>query len=302
MSAGPDLQPVEQPHRGIKTQRLVFGRMYEDAAIESQVLPPGRVLCIASAGDTALALAADGRQVVAVDLNHAQISYVRSRLDGAPTRSGSVERLLAGARMVLDHTAWRRADLPAFCRLNDLAEQQLRWRRDFDTPTFRAVLGSVLSPLSVRAAGFAAFTSGVGTRFDSLMRDRLHLGLGRHRNADNPYLQALLLGRLGSTAGGSAGGAAADAIDLLRVDVAGYLESAPVGSFNGFSLSNVLDGADAAYCQRLRAAVRRAAAPGAVAVWRTFRTATSDADREWAARDRSLFWGGLRVESARGAG
>src|SRR5450755_3259291 len=82
MSAGPDLQPVEQPHRGIKTQRLVFGRMYEDAAIESQVLPPGRVLCIASAGDTALALAGDGRQVVAVDLNHAQISYVRSRLDG----------------------------------------------------------------------------------------------------------------------------------------------------------------------------------------------------------------------------
>lgn len=298
MSVGPDLQPFEQPHRGIKTQRLVFGRMYEDAAIESQVLPPGRVLCIASAGDTALALAADGRQVVAVDLNHAQINYVRSRLDGAPTRPGSVERLLAGARTVLGHTAWRRADLPGFCALTDLTEQQRRWRRDFDTRTFRAVLGSVLSPLSVRAAGFAAFTSGVGTRFDSLMRERLHLGLGRHRNAGNPYLQALLLGRLGSTAGVPA----ADAIDLLRVDVAGYLESAPAGSFDGFSLSNVLDGADAAYCERLRAAVRRAAAPGAVAVWRTFRPATSDADREWAARDRSLFWGGLRVESARGAG
>ncbi|MCZ0990969.1 hypothetical protein O1M54_45075 [Streptomyces diastatochromogenes] len=41
---------------------LLFGRMYEDWGVELAVFPPpgARVLCIASAGDTAAALAAAG--------------------------------------------------------------------------------------------------------------------------------------------------------------------------------------------------------------------------------------------------
>ncbi len=283
--------PTTQFRPEIVRQTVVFGRMYEDAAIEGRVLPMGRVLCIASAGDTAFQLAETGRDVVAVDLNAAQVHYVRARLDGAPAEPGSVERMLGRARRLLALTAWRRPDLARFCALTDPAQQQRQWCLDFDTPTFRAVLGVSLSPLSVKAAGFAAFTRGVGARFDTLMRERLLEGLGRHVNRDNPYLRALLLGELGSVPGA----AARSRVEVTCTDVAEFLESSPAGSFDGFALSNVLDGANAEYCARLAAAVRHASAPGAVAVWRTFRPGQTKSEREWAARDRSMLWGGLRV-------
>src|SRR5690348_12983972 len=47
---------------------VLFGRMHEDWSIEASLFPPGsRVLCIASAGCTALALADRGNIVTAVD-------------------------------------------------------------------------------------------------------------------------------------------------------------------------------------------------------------------------------------------
>jgi Protein of unknown function (DUF3419) len=56
---------------------VLFGRMHEDWSIEASLFPPGsRVLCIASAGCTALALADRGNIVTAVDINPAQIDYV----------------------------------------------------------------------------------------------------------------------------------------------------------------------------------------------------------------------------------
>ena len=56
---------------------LLFGRMYEDRAIELEAFAAGgRVFCIASAGCTAFELAARGDDVTAVDVNPAQVSYV----------------------------------------------------------------------------------------------------------------------------------------------------------------------------------------------------------------------------------
>jgi S-adenosylmethionine:diacylglycerol 3-amino-3-carboxypropyl transferase len=47
---------------------LMFGRMFEDWSVEARLFPPGgRVFCIASAGCTAIALAARGHDVTAVD-------------------------------------------------------------------------------------------------------------------------------------------------------------------------------------------------------------------------------------------
>src|SRR5262249_30070008 len=68
---------------------LLFGRMHEDWTIEAEPFAPGtRVFCIASAGCTAMALAARGHEVVAVDVNPAQVAYVRERLAGAEPRQG----------------------------------------------------------------------------------------------------------------------------------------------------------------------------------------------------------------------
>ena len=80
----------------------------------------------------------------------------------------------------------------------------------------------------------------------------------------------------------------ADAID--------FLEACAPGSFDGITLSNILDGADSEYSARLFDAVRRAASPGAVVILRSFREPTDDEGARWAARDRALFWGSIRVE------
>jgi hypothetical protein len=57
----------------------------------------------------------------------------------------------------------------------------------------------------------------------------------------------------------------------------------------------MLDAAPPAFRERLLAAVRRAAAPGAVLVLRSFWEPDDPAAAEWAARDRSLLWGGIEV-------
>ena len=82
----------------------------------------------------------------------------------------------------------------------------------------------------------------------------------------------------------------------MSADAAEFFEGCPPRSFDGFTLSNILDGADEAYGARLLAAVRRAAAPGAVAILRSFREPADDDEARRAAADRALIWGSIRVE------
>lgn len=219
--------------------RLVFGQMFEDHRVETTVLPVGRVLCVASAGDTAFALASLGSEVTAVDVNPAQLRYVEHRLSGGPVLAGSADRLLGVGRRVLRHTGWRGADVDSFCELDDPVAQLEVWRTQFDTRMFRAVLATVLSPASARSAGFSAFTTGLPTRFDTLMRERLATGIGAHSNRTNPFLRRLLTGMPVPTPVP----ARPDAVRLLRTDLLEHLESVPASSYDGLSLSNVLDGA-----------------------------------------------------------
>ena len=51
-----------------------------------------------------------------------------------------------------------------------------------------------------------------------------------------------------------------------------------------------------AYRARLMAAVRRSARKGAVMVLRSFAEPSTDESTEWAAKDRSILWGIVRVE------
>ncbi|MGW3046069.1 hypothetical protein ACWC9T_40120 [Kitasatospora sp. NPDC001159] len=280
--------------------RVLFGRMYEDPAVELAAFPPpgrgARVLCIASAGDTAAALAAVGYQVTAVDLNPVQLDYARSRLRaGAPAVAGSAERLLAAGRTAAGALlpAWRPRELESFLRLDDPAEQARHWRRALDGPGLRLLLAAALRPAGILAGGLRpGFRDVVPARFDSVLRARLARGFARHPNAANPWAWRLLLGHEPPRGQGPlpTGGE----IRLVAGDAVEHLERSPAGHYDAVTLSNVLDGPGPGFARRLRAAVRHAVRPGGVAVLRSIRE-PGPAGPGAAAEDRSLLWGVVRV-------
>ena len=270
--------------------------MYEDHAVELAAFGPGgRIFCIASAGCTALALAARGFSVTAVDVNPAQVAYLESRLAGGEERVGRVERRLRRARSLGPLVGWREAVLREFRSLADTEKQGRFWRERLDTRRFRAALGLALRPPLLRRAYAREFTAVLPRAFDRVVRRRLERGFLRHPNRDNPYARLLLLdeGLPVAPEGGLD-------VSLARADAADFLHAAPRGSFDGFALSNVLDGPGPAYARRLWDGVRQAAAPGAMLVLRSFAEPCSPAAAEWAARDRSLLWGSVRVERVEG--
>jgi hypothetical protein len=265
--------------------------MHEDWTIEAEALPErGRIFCIASAGCTAFALASRGASVTAVDANPAQIEYVHERLNGAEPRAGVVEGMLARLRRLRPLVGWSPAVLSEFCALGDGQAQLDLWRTRLDTPRFRAGLAVVLNPISLKLAYSSPLVAALPRGFDRVVRSRLERGFSLHPNRDNPYARFLLLGENGQPD-------PEPDIDLTLAyaDAATYLEQSAPGSFDGFALSNVLDGASPAYGHRLLSAVGRAAAPRAVAVLRSFNHPATTQEETWAARDRSLLWGSVRV-------
>jgi S-adenosylmethionine:diacylglycerol 3-amino-3-carboxypropyl transferase len=275
---------------------LVFGQMYEDRTIELEAFPPrGRVFCIASAGCTAFALAARGDEVTAVDVNPAQVAYVQRRLVGGPSVEGKVEHLLGRARLLAPLLGWRRPELEQFCDLEDVEEQARLWREQLETVRFRLAMAIALRPLALRLAYASEFAGAVPGRFDRVLRGRLERGFRLHPNRHNPYASQLLLG-----VGASAEPPRGAALALVCADAADYLEGCAPASFDGFTLSNILDGAGSAYAQRLLRAARRAAAPAAVLVLRSLAESAQPEDDRWAARDRSFLWGSIRIERVGG--
>jgi S-adenosylmethionine:diacylglycerol 3-amino-3-carboxypropyl transferase len=268
---------------------LLFGQMYEDSAVELEAFEPGgRVLCIASAGCTSFDLAARGDDVTAVDVNPAQIAYVRRRLAGGAMERGRIDRRFDRMRQVAPALGWTRAALERFCGLERPSEQLEFWHRRLDTRRLRVALAAAFSPKLLRLGYDLPFVDVLPARFDRVLRRRLQQGFGRHPNAGNPFASALLLGRPRE--------AAPAPLALETADAIGFLESCAPGSFDGFTLSNILDGADKEYGARLFDAVRRAAARGAVVILRSMREATDDEAARRAAQDRALIWGSIRVE------
>jgi S-adenosylmethionine:diacylglycerol 3-amino-3-carboxypropyl transferase len=275
-------------------RKLLFGRMYEDPEIEASVFPPGgRIFAIASAGCTAIALA-DRCRVTAVDINPVQLAYAARRLAGAPMEAGSAERAMRALRRLAPLAGWRREALLAFLDLEDPAEQVEVWRSRLATARFRFGIDVGLSITALGAVYASPFLRVLPPRFGRVMLGRMERCFATHPNRTNPYARALLLGDLE----GPIASRPRD-VELCESDAAAYLEASPPGSFDGFTLSNIVDGAPPAYIDRLLAAVARAAAPGAMVVVRSFAEPTSPSQGELAARDRSLLWGVVEVRPAR---
>jgi len=271
---------------GSSGARLAFGQMHEDASIELECLT-GRIVCIASAGDTALALAAadPANRVTALDVNPAQIDYVRARLAGRRRRPGWVDRAMGLGRQL---AGWSPADARAFVELADVDAQARTWRATFDTPRFRAVLAVGVTPLGLLLAGPSARR--MPLRMDRIVRDRLARGFAATPNRANPYARLLVLGVDRKQIERPP-----TAIELRVGDVAAYLEAVPTHSIDGFSLSNIADATSPRYQARLFRAVERAAAPGAVVILRSFAEPLTAEEARWAARDRSHIWGRIHV-------
>ena len=268
--------------------------MYEDAEVECEAFRgSGRVFCIASAGDTARRLA-DDHEVVACDINPAQLAYARRRASGGPPETGDAERALSVARALMPLVGWTRRVLGAFLALSDVGEQVAFWQQHLDTRRFRAGLDLVMSPTILRAVYAPQLLSSLPANFGHVLKRRLERGFARHPNVLNPYAQSLLLG----VTVGERQPRAAQNIEFVEGDAAAWLESCPPGSFDGFSLSNILDGAEPSYRSRLGQAVRRAATGNAVVVLRSFAEPQPGLHNNRAESDRSLLWGIVDVRSA----
>jgi hypothetical protein len=276
------------------TRKLLFGCMYEDAEIELRVFQPGgRIFCIASAGCTAMKLAVS-HTVVAVDINPVQVAYVQERLNGGTIQHGSAERVLGFARTLGPLAGWNRRRVRAFLDLDNPEEQILYWRRHLDTQRFRAAFSFLFSRVVLRSVYSAAFLECLPPNFGTVLRGRMERCFARHQNRRNSYAHALLLGEMRFAPHAPA----PRQIQLECADAADFLEHQPGASFTGFSLSNILDGANLAYAQRLLAAVKHAATPDATIVLRSFREPQCATETNHAAEDRAMLWGVVDIRPA----
>jgi S-adenosylmethionine:diacylglycerol 3-amino-3-carboxypropyl transferase len=271
---------------------VLFGRMYEDVAIEREAFVPGsRVFSIASSGCTAMALAAD-HEVTAVDINPVQLDYAQRRAAGAAAQVGVAERVMGIGRRALAPAGWRRKTLESFLALDDPREQLAFWNQHLNTRRFRCALEVMLSATWLRTVYAAPLLRVLPPHFARVMRGRMERCWALHPNRSNRYARALLLGEL---AGGPSKPPSA-AIRFVCADAASYLESCAPGAFDGFTLSNILDGAPDDYRRRLFAALSRAGSRQSAAVFRSFAEPEIQAvANNLAAQDRSMLWGVVEI-------
>ena len=279
-----------------RASRLLFGQMYEDAAIEQSAFPPGsRVFAIASAGCTAIALSRR-HQVTAVDINPAQLDYARQRAQGREPILGSAERAMHLGRLTMRLAGWSQPKLSAFAELADCRAQLAFWHKHLNTRRFRWIFDTAISAALYLVRRRSPDPASIpGRHFGPILRARLERGLARFANRDNPFAGQMFTGRPRREPAKME-----MPVQFVVADAAAYLESCAAASFDAFTLSNIVDGVTPLYAQRLFAAVRHAASPHAVALLRSFRETADQKQSALAAQDRAMIWGSLYCGAARG--
>jgi S-adenosylmethionine:diacylglycerol 3-amino-3-carboxypropyl transferase len=231
---------------------------------------------------------------VAVDINPVQLIYAQRRFDGDPGFRGKAERIMDFMRFFGPMAGWWPSRVRAFLDLDELGAQMEYWKEELNTWRFRTAIDGFFSATVLRSVYAPRFLDFLPKRLGSVMRGRMERCFARHPNRSNPYARSLLLGELSSEPPPPQ----AKDIRLVHADAAEFLENEPSASFDGFTLSNILDGVDDAYRQRLFAAIKRAAAPGAVTVLRSFGDAEANSPANHAADDRAILWGSVLVRRA----
>lgn len=278
---------------GAGEHRLLFGVTYEDVEVDAQALDGGgRVFAITGAGDTVVRLSRPGRSVVAVDVNGAQVRYVRRRVQSCGRKVGIADRLLDGVRTLAPLVGWTSRRVGRFLTMSDPAQQARFFDQVLDTARFRAAMRVGFAPITLLGAYRREFVGFLPPQFGRVLRGRLRRGVAMHPNATNPYARLLFAGQPPPS------GRPTGPVDLAHAEAAAFLEAGPSGHYDGFALSNVLDGPGPAYAARLAAAVRRAARASAPVVLRTLREPVDAQARQRAQADRSMIWGGIIVCAA----
>lgn len=274
--------------------RILFGQVYEDAEIEAAAFSQARrVFCIASAGNTALRLAAE-HEVIACDINPVQLRYAEARAHGARPQRGDAERAMSSMLKLAPLAGWTEAALRRFIAFDNTEEQIRFWHKHLDTARFRLGCRVLFSRPMLGKIYSKALLDTLPTNFGLVLRRRLERGFMQYSNRTNPYARMLLLGEMLDLPCEHP-----ERIRFVASDAASYLEQCTPRSFDGLSLSNIMDGATLAYKRRLARAVQHAASKQARVVWRSFGEPQQAEAENLAAEDRSMLWGLVRVSPAK---
>jgi hypothetical protein len=203
---------------------------------------------------------------------------------------GIAERLLVLGRNLAKLAGWSPGKLIDFLNLSDPGEQVEYWDSRLDTQAWRVAVDTLLAPRLLGICYGSPFIESLPQDFGLRLRQRLRRTWATHSNRSNPYAASLLLGRPPVELY-----APEFLIQFVCADAADFLESCPPAAFDGFSLSNIGDGASPEYLCRLRVAIDHAAAPNAIVVTRTFAEPGPNTLANWAPLDRSLLWGVVEV-------
>jgi S-adenosylmethionine:diacylglycerol 3-amino-3-carboxypropyl transferase len=276
-------------------KQVLFGRMYEDFEIERSAFPAGsRVFAIASAGCTAIRLSED-HEVTAVDINPIQLAYAQRRALGAPVETGSAERMMQSGRRGFPLIGWTHKTLDTFFSLEDTDQQTMFWQKNLDTWRFRLAFDAATSRAVLRLTYAPNLLAMMPKHIGPVLRARMERCWSLHPNATNPYARSLFLDEADVDLVADSSLAHASKVHFACADAVSYLEGCAAGSFDAFTISNILDGATAVYCHRLFAALKRAASQNAVVVIRSFAESDAPSPTNYAARDRSILWGIVAV-------